>query len=77
MAAQKHEDFMPEKDSKTCSTVIFPKKHPDSGDLQPNQRHKVQTWFIEYENCFGHLTGTSSKCNKFWGQNQNLTNQYF
>ena len=22
-----------------------------------------------YKNCFGHLKGTSSKCNKSWGQN--------
>ena len=30
----------------------------------------------ELKNCFRHLIGTSSKCNKFWGQNQNPTNQY-
>ena len=28
---------------KICSTINFPKKHPDFGGLETNQRHKVQT----------------------------------
>ena len=35
--------FLPENDFKTCSTVNFPKQHPDFGDLTTNQRHRVQT----------------------------------
>ena len=28
--------FLPENDFKTCSTVSFPKKHPDFGSLETN-----------------------------------------
>ena len=35
--------FLPENDFKTCSTVNFPKKHPDFGGLETNQRHEIQT----------------------------------
>ena len=28
---------------KLCSTVNLPKRHPDFGGLETNQRHKVQT----------------------------------
>ena len=33
--------FLPENDFKTCSTVNFPKKHPDFGGLETN--HEIQT----------------------------------
>ena len=33
--------FLPENDFKTCSAVNFPKKHPDFGGLETNQRHKI------------------------------------
>ena len=33
--------FLPENGSKTCSTVIFSKKHADFGGLESNQRHIV------------------------------------
>ena len=35
--------FLPENDFKTCSTVNFPKKHPDFGGLETNQRHEIGT----------------------------------
>ena len=35
--------FVPENDFKTCSTVNFPKKHPDFGGLETNQRHEIRT----------------------------------
>ena len=35
--------FLPESDFKTSSAVHFPKKHPDFGGLETNQRHKTQT----------------------------------
>ena len=31
--------FLPENDFKTCSTVNFPKKHPDFGGLETNRRY--------------------------------------
>ena len=34
--------FLPENDSKASSTVNFPKKHPDFGDLETNQRDEPQ-----------------------------------
>ena len=42
--------FLPENDFKTCSTVNFPKKHPDFGGLETNQRYEIQTGF------FFHMT---------------------
>ena len=35
--------FLPGNDFKTCSTVNFPKKHPDFGGLKTNQRHEIGT----------------------------------
>ena len=35
--------FLSENDFKTCSTVNFPKIHPDFGGLETNERHKIQT----------------------------------
>ena len=35
--------FLPQNDFKTCSTENFPKKHPDFGDLETNQRHEIRT----------------------------------
>ena len=34
--------FLPENDFKTSSAVNFPKKHPDFGGLEMNQRHETQ-----------------------------------
>ena len=35
--------FLAENDFKTSSAVDFPKKRPDFGDLEANQRHEPQT----------------------------------
>ena len=35
--------FLPESDFKTSSAVNFPKKHPDFGGLETNQKHETQT----------------------------------
>ena len=35
--------FLPENDFKTCYTLNFIKKHPDSGGLETNQRPGSQT----------------------------------
>ena len=35
--------FLLENDFKTCSTINFPKKHPDFGGLETNRRHEIQT----------------------------------
>ena len=40
--------FLPENDFKTCSTVSFPKSHPDFGDLETNERHEI-IFFSAYE----------------------------
>ena len=37
------EPFLPEVDLKTSSAVNFPKRHPDFGGLETNQRHETQT----------------------------------
>ena len=72
-------------DFRTCSTVNFPKKKTDFGGLETIQRHEIQTYIFfhmplyiwtQYKICFGILLGTSSNCNKFWGQNQIPTNQF-
>ena len=62
---------------------FFQKKHPDFGGLETNiflpiffANGLLQMNSIYNKNCSGHLIGISSKCHKFWGQNQNLTNQY-
>ena len=69
--------FLPENDFKTCSKVNFP-KNPDFGGLETSQRDKFRLEFFyhmlfyiwtQYKNCLGHLIETSSKNNKFWGQN--------
>ena len=68
--------FLPENDFKTCSTVHFP-KNTDFGGLETSQRDKFRLEFFyhmlfyiwtQYKNCLGHLIGTSSKNNRFWGQ---------
>ena len=35
--------ILSKNDFKTCSTVNFPKIHPDFGGLKTNQKHKIQT----------------------------------
>ena len=35
--------FLLENDFKSYSTVNFPKKHPNFGALETNQRHEIQT----------------------------------
>ena len=38
--------FLPENDFKTCSAINFPKKHPDIGDLETNQRQNLDSNFF-------------------------------
>ena len=57
--------FLPENGFQTSSTKFLPKKNPDFGGLQTNQRHEIQTSFFSHaplymnsiysQNCFGHL----------------------
>ena len=35
--------FLPKNDFKNSTTLNFPKRHPDFGDLETNQRHEIQT----------------------------------
>ena len=35
--------FLPENDFKTCSAVIFPKKHPGYRGLETNKKQEIQT----------------------------------
>ena len=35
--------FLPKIDFKTCSAVNFPKKHPDFGGQETNQRNEIYT----------------------------------
>ena len=35
--------FLPKLDFKNGSTLHFPKRHQDFGDLETNQRHEIQT----------------------------------
>ena len=35
--------FLPENDCRTTSTKNFPKKHPDFGGLETDQKHEIQT----------------------------------
>ena len=37
--------FLPENDFKTSSAVSFPRKHPDFGGLETNERHKTHMPF--------------------------------
>ena len=52
------ESFLPENDFKTCSAINFPPKYPDFGGLLHAPLHMNSIC----KNCFGHLIGTSSKC---------------
>ena len=71
--------FLPENDFKTYSTVKFPKKHLDFGGLETNRRHEIRNWIFFHMPFYiwtqhsaqhsEHLIGTSSNCNRFWGQN--------
>ena len=36
-------EFLLENDFKSCSTVNFPKKHPNFGALETNQRYEIWT----------------------------------
>ena len=35
--------FLPKNEFRTCSTVNFPKTHPNFGGLETNWRHEIQT----------------------------------
>ena len=38
--------FLSQNDFKTCCTVNLSRKHPDFGDVETNQRYKIQTFIF-------------------------------